>query len=98
MASVRRWRAARSRSAMSTIANLNTQAIDIARYCSGTSPSCLQQLSRMRRETADYGLSPDHDSARRLAMSKECAALWDAIECFRRGEMPVLPSHAKYLE
>jgi hypothetical protein len=38
----------------------------------------------MRRETADYGLSPDHDSARRLAMSKECAAL--------------LPSHAKYLE
>jgi hypothetical protein len=52
----------------------------------------------MRRETADYGLSPDHDSARRLAMSKECAALWGAIECFRRGEMPVLPSHAKYLE
>jgi hypothetical protein len=57
-----------------------------------------EQLSQMRRETADYALMPDHDSVELLGMKSECGALWGAIECFKKGEVPVLASHAKYLE
>jgi hypothetical protein len=55
-----------------------------------------EQLSRMRRETADYALMPDYDGMQVLTMRKDCAALWGAIECFKRGETPVLASHAAY--
>ena len=56
------------------------------------------QLRRMRREADEYQLMPDKDSVRLLKMRHECAALWGAIECFKKGEMPILASHAKYLQ
>jgi hypothetical protein len=49
-----------------------------------------EQLSRMRRETADY--MPDYDGMQVLTMRKDCAALRGAIECLKRGETPVLAS------
>lgn len=51
-----------------------------------------EQLSRMRRETADYALMPDYDGMQVLTMRKDCAALWGAIECFKRGDTPMLAS------
>jgi hypothetical protein len=56
------------------------------------------QLRGMRRDTADYALMRDHDPLQLIEMRKECAALWGAIECFKKGTMSVLASHAKYLQ
>jgi hypothetical protein len=39
---------------------------------------------------------PDYDGMQVLTMRKDCAALWGAIECFKRGETPVLASQAAY--
>lgn len=57
-----------------------------------------EQLQTMRRETADYALVPDNHGVRLMEMRSECAALWAAIECFKRNETPVLASQAKYLQ
>jgi len=57
-----------------------------------------EQLSRMRRETADYALMPDNNPVQLMKMRSECAALWGAVECFKNGKEPVLASQAKYLQ
>jgi hypothetical protein len=41
---------------------------------------------------------PGKDSAQLLKMRKECARLWGAIECVKKGTTPVQASHAKYLQ
>jgi hypothetical protein len=56
------------------------------------------QLRRMRRDTADYALMPDNDPVQLMKMRSECAALWGAVECFKKGKAPVLASQAKYLQ
>jgi hypothetical protein len=35
---------------------------------------------------------PDYDGMQVLTMRKDCAALWGAIECFKRGDTPMLAS------
>jgi hypothetical protein len=56
------------------------------------------QLRVMRRETAEYQDDPEHDPKELLKLKGECASLWGAIECFKKGETPVLPSQAAWLE
>ena len=56
-----------------------------------------EQLRRMRRETDDYALDNEHDPVELVKRRSECAALWGAIECFKKGTTPVLESQAKYL-
>ena len=56
------------------------------------------QLQLMRRETSEYQADPEHDPEELLRLKGECASLWGAIECFKKGETPVLPSQAKWLE
>jgi hypothetical protein len=56
-----------------------------------------EKLRRMRRETADYALTPDNDAVKLQRMRSECAALWGAIECIKKGRPLVLASQAKYL-
>ncbi len=51
----------------------------------------------MRRDADGYHLMPDNDSAQLMKMRSECAALWGAIECFKKGTTSVLASDAKYL-
>jgi hypothetical protein len=55
-------------------------------------------LQRMRRETADYALDLNHNPEELLKMRSECANLWGAIECLKKGTTPVLASQRKYLE
>jgi hypothetical protein len=55
------------------------------------------QLRLMRRGAADYRLDPDHDPKELLRQVSECASLWGAIECFKKGETPVLDSQAAWL-
>jgi hypothetical protein len=57
-----------------------------------------EQLSTMRRETDEYAGDPNHDPKELLKQRSECAALWGAIECFKKGTTPVLASQAKYLQ
>ena len=54
-------------------------------------------LRRMRRETADYALDCDDDPKELLRQQSACASLWGAIECFKKGETPVLPSQEAWL-
>ena len=54
------------------------------------------QLRLMRREAADYRLDPDHDPKELLRLSSDCANLAGAIECFKKGEAPVLDSQAAW--
>lgn len=56
------------------------------------------QLRLMRHDTTEYGRDRDHDTAELLKMKGECWTLWGAIECFKKGDTPVLPSQIKYLE
>ena len=56
------------------------------------------QLRLMRRDTADYALDDDHDDVELMRMRSECAALWGAIECVKKGTTPVVPSQTKYLQ
>jgi len=44
----------------------------------------------MRRQTADYALDPNHNPDELLKMRSECANLWGAIECLKKGTTPVL--------
>jgi hypothetical protein len=40
---------------------------------------------------------PDNDNVRLMKMRSECAGLWGAIECFKRGETPVIEAQEKFL-
>lgn len=55
-------------------------------------------LRRMRKERVEYSLDPHHDPKELLRRMSACAHLWGAIECLKRGEMPVLPSQQALLE
>jgi hypothetical protein len=55
------------------------------------------QLHLMRKDTADYALDPNHDPDELLRRRGDCAELWGAIECYKKGETPVIESQAKYL-
>jgi len=52
----------------------------------------------MRKAADEYSFDPEHDPAELLKLRTECASLWGAIECFKKGETPVLPSQAAWLE
>jgi hypothetical protein len=56
------------------------------------------QLRRMREKTDEYSRDPNHDAAELVRRRSECANLWGAIECHKRGETPVSHEQAKFLE
>jgi hypothetical protein len=55
-------------------------------------------LRLMRKETVEYSMDPDHDPKELLRLRSECAHLWGAIECLKRGKTPVLASQQTLLE
>jgi hypothetical protein len=55
------------------------------------------QLRLMRKEADEYSFDPEHDPKELLKLRGECSNLWGAIECFKKGETPVLPSQAAWL-
>jgi hypothetical protein len=61
----------------------------------------LQELERqlfiMRRQADEYATDPEHDAAELLRMRSECAALWGAIECVKKGTKPEIAAQAKFL-
>jgi hypothetical protein len=57
-----------------------------------------ERLRHMREEAVEYSCDPEHVPEELLRRKGECANLWGAIECLKKGTTPVLASQAKWLE